>query len=83
MIESVDLDSTLLFAVLCGLSDQFEESDDTVDPLFEIIFHFLMSKTSGICEFILAADTFLDNRARALDLVRSLLGHPTQPSLWR
>jgi hypothetical protein len=49
---------------------------DNTDPLYETVFVFLLSKVGDICDFILGSEKFLQDRARALDLVCSLLGHP-------
>jgi hypothetical protein len=72
--------SAKAFAVLCDLSYQFADGDggavDSTDPLFDTVFGLLLSKIDEICEFILRADRFLDDRVRALDLVCSLLSHP-------
>jgi hypothetical protein len=72
--------SAKAFGVLCELSDQFAEAEggsiDSTDPLFDTVFSLLLSKIDEICEFILRADKFLDDRVRALDLVCSLLSHP-------
>jgi hypothetical protein len=62
------------FSVLCELSDQFVDSDET-DPLFDCVCHFLLTKIVEICEFILTAHRFVEDRVRALDLVCSLLTH--------